>query len=92
MSFTDLNDEIRKRFDFSDDTFGVVIIKVNDGSPTGTRGILAGDIIQKVDQVEIQSSTQILKLIEDAKNKNKSSVLLLIKRGSNVRFVAIPVE
>ena len=92
MSFTDLNDEIRKRFDLSDDTFGVVIIKVNDGSPTGTRGILAGDIIQKVDQVEIQSSTQILKLIEDAKNKNKSSVLLLIKRGSNVRFVAIPVE
>ena len=34
-------------------------------------GILAGDIIQKVDQVDIQNSTQILKLIEEAKIKIK---------------------
>ena len=59
MSFTDLNDEIRKRFDLSDDTFGVVVIGINDDSPAAARGILAGDIIQKVDQVDIQNSTQI---------------------------------
>ena len=92
MSFTDLNDEIRKRFDLSEDTIGVVVIGINDDSPAAARGILAGDIIQKVDQVDIQNSTQILKLIEEAKNKNKSSILFLIKRGSNVRFIAIPVE
>ena len=92
MSFTDLNGEIRKRFDLSDDTIGVVVIGINDDSPAAARGILAGDIIQKVDQVDIQNSTQILKLIEEAKNKNKSSILFLIKRGSNVRFIAIPVE
>jgi len=92
MSFTDLNDEIRKRFDLSDDTIGVVVIGINGDSPAAARGILAGDIIQKVDQVDIQNSTQILKLIEEAKNKNKSSILFLIKRGSNVRFIAIPVE
>ena len=92
MSFTDLNDEIRKRFDLSDDTIGVVVIGINNDSPAAARGILAGDIIQKVDQVDIQNSTQILKLIEEAKNKNKSSILFLIKRGSNVRFIAIPVE
>ena len=92
MSFTDLNGEIRKRFDLPDDTIGVVVIGINDDSPAAARGILAGDIIQKVDQVDIQNSTQILKLIEEAKNKNKSSILFLIKRGSNVRFIAIPVE
>ena len=92
MSFTDLNDEIRKRFDLSDDTIGVVVIEINDDSPAAARGILAGDIIQKVDQVDIKNSSQILKLIEEAKNKNKSSILFLIKRGSNVRFIAIPVE
>ena len=92
MSFTDLNDEISKRFDLSDDTIGVVVIGINDDSPAAARGILAGDIIQKVDQVDIQNSTQILKLIEEAKSKNKSSILFLIKRGSNVRFIAIPVE
>ena len=79
MSFTDLNDEIRKRFDLSDDTIGVVVIGINDDSPAAARGILAGDIIQKVDQVDIQNSAQILKLIEEAKNKDKSSILFLLR-------------
>ena len=39
-----------------------MVIGINDDSPAAARGILAGDIIQKVDQVDIQNSTQILKL------------------------------
>ena len=58
---------------FFDRNLAVVVIGINDDSPAAARGILAGDIIQKVDQVDIQNSTQILKLIEEAKNKNKSS-------------------
>ena len=92
MSFTELNDEIRKRFDLPDDTFGVIIVGLNDNSPAAERGIKVGDIIQKVDQVEITTSNEILNLIEDAKKKKKSSMLFLIKRDLNVRFIAIPIE
>lgn len=92
MSFTDLTNEIRKRFDLSDESIGVVVVGVNDNSPAAERGIKPGDIIQKVDQVDINTSKEILKVVDEAKNKKKSSILFLIKRGLNVRFIALPIN
>ena len=92
MSFTDLTNEIRKRFDLSDESIGVVVVGVNDNSPAAERGIKPGDILQKVDQVDINTSKEILKLVDEAKNKNKSSILFLIKRGLNARFIALPIN
>ena len=92
MSFTELTNEIRKRFDLSDDSIGVVVVGVNDNSPAAERGIKPGDIIQKVDQVDINTSNEILKVVDEAKNKKKSSILFLIKRGLNVRFIALPTN
>ena len=92
MSFTKLTNDIRKRYDLSDDAIGVVIVGVNEKSPAAERGIKPGDIIQKVDQVDINTSNEILNLIDEAKNKKKSSILFLIKRGSNVRFIALPIN
>jgi len=92
MSFTDLTNEIRKRFDLSDESIGVVVVGVNDNSPAAERGIKPGDIIQKVDQVDINTSKEILMVVDEAKNKKKSSILFLIKRGLNVRFIALPIN
>ena len=92
MSFTELTGEIRKRYDLSDDDIGVVVVGVNDNSPAAKRGIKPGDIIQKVDQVDINKSNEILNLVENAKNKKRSSILFLIKRGSNVSFIALPIK
>ena len=92
MSFTDLTNEIRKRFDLSDESIGVVVVGVNDNSPAAERGIKPGDIIQKVDQVDVNTSNEIFKVIDEAKNKKKSSILFLIKRGLNVRFIALPIN
>ena len=41
---------------------------------------------------ELNKSEEILNLIDEARNKKKSSILLLIKRGSNVRFIALPIK
>lgn len=92
MSFTELTNEIRKRYELSDDDDGVVIVGIKDNSAAAQRGIKPGDIIQKVDQVDINKSEEILNLIDEARNKKKSSILLLIKRGSNVRFIALPIK
>ena len=92
MSFTDLTNEIRKRFDLSDESIGVVVVGVNDNSPAAERGIKPGDIIQKVDQVDINTSKEILKVVDEAKNNKKSSILFLIKRGLNARFIALPIN
>ena len=92
MSLTSINDDLRKRFDIPDTVEGVVVVEVKENSPAKARGIISGDVIQKVDQIEVETPASIVELVDQAKSKNKTSVLLLVKRGMNGRFIAIPVE
>jgi len=92
MSLTSINDDLRKRFDIPDTVGGVVVVEVKEKSPAKARGIISGDVIQKVDQIEVETPASIVELVGQAKSKNKTSVLLLVKRGMNGRFIAIPVE
>ena len=92
MSLVSISDDLRKRFDVLEEVTGVLVTEVKDGSAARARGISAGDVIEKVDQVEVDSPSSIVKMVDEAKSKNKMSVLLLVKRGMNGRFVAIPVE
>jgi serine protease Do len=91
MSLVSISDDLRKRFDIPEEVTGVLVTEVKDDSAARARGINVGDVIQKVDQVEVDSPSSIVKMVDEAKSKNKMSVLLLVKRGMNGRFVAIPV-
>tara|TARA_X000000368_G_scaffold252576_1_gene199641 strand:- start:2604 stop:4088 length:1485 start_codon:yes stop_codon:yes gene_type:complete len=91
MSLVSISDDLRKRFDIPEEVTGVLVTEVKDDSAARARGINVGDVIQKVDQVEVDSPSSIVKMVDEAKSKNKMSILLLVKRGMNGRFVAIPV-
>ena len=86
-----MTSEIRQRLGISKDVKGVVVVEVKDDSAAKARGLLPGDVIQKVDQVEVNTPLSVLKIVEEAEDKDKTSLLLLIKRGTEGRFVAIPV-
>ena len=92
MGMSGITSEIRQRLGISDDVKGVVVVEVKDDSAAKARGLLPGDVIQKVDQVEVTSPLSVIKIVDEADNKGKTSVLLLIKRGTEGRFVAIPVK
>ena len=92
MGMSGMTSEIRQRLGISKDAKGVVVVEVKDDSAAKARGLLPGDVIQKVDQVEVTSPLSVIKIVDEADNKGKTSVLLLIKRGTEGRFVAIPVK
>ena len=92
MSLVSLTDDLRKRYEIPDEVVGVLVTEVKEGSAAGLRGINAGDVVQKVDQVGVDSPSSLVRLVDEAKSKNKPSVLLLVKRGMSGIFVAIPVE
>ena len=92
MGMSGMTSELRQRLGISEDVKGVVVVEVKDDSAAKARGLLPGDVIQKVDQVEVTSPLSIIKIVEEAEDKGKASVLLLIKRGTEGRFVAIPVK
>ena len=92
MSLSSMNDDLRKRFDIADEVKGVLVTEVKENSAARLRGIIAGDVIEKIDQVEVESPSTFIKLVDDAKSRKKSSVLLLVKRGMDGRFIAIPLK
>ncbi len=84
-----LTDELRQRFELSEDAKGVVVVDVAEGSPAGSENLRPGDIIVEVGQEEVNSPPEVAAKVNQAKEENKRSVLLLIDRKGDLMFVAL---
>jgi serine protease Do len=67
-------------------TKGVVVTEVADGSAASVAGLEAGDVIQEVDHAHIGSVADFDRAMQRSPGH---TVLLLVNRGGNTRFVAI---
>jgi serine protease Do len=92
MTLSSLSNVLRKKFEIDSDIKGVVITQVNDESAAAEKGIRAGDIIVEVAQEEVNSPNQVLEKVKQANDSNRKSVLLLVQRSGNLRFVALRLE
>ncbi len=66
---------------------GVVVTRVEPGSPAADAGILTGDVIQEVNRKPVKDVEDFTQKIEKA--KDQESILLLIQRGQNTLFAAL---
>jgi len=86
MITQDITPEIARYLGISQKT-GVVVDEVQEGSPADDVGIQPHDIILQINKVRINNMKDYLR--ELAKNSEKKSVLMLIKRGRATFFVAL---
>jgi serine protease Do len=86
-----LNEELRTRFELGQDVNGVVIVDVLEGSPAGSGDdrLRPGDVIVEVGQEEVNSPPEVQAKVNQAQQEDKKSVLLLIDRQGDLRFVAL---
>jgi serine protease Do len=84
-----ITDEMRERFELPGEAKGVVITEVADGSTAGEENLRPGDVIVEVGQEEVGSPPEVAAKVNEALNDDKKSVLLLIDRGGDLRFVAL---
>jgi serine protease Do len=83
-----INDELRTRYELDRDVNGVVIIDVLEGSPAGEQSLRPGDVIVEVGQEEVSSPPEVQAKVNEARQEGKKSVLLLVDRQGDLRFVA----
>jgi len=86
IAVQNLTPEIAKELGVKKDV-GVVVARVEPGSPAADAGIQTGDVIQEVNRKPVKNVDDFLQKIEKA--KEKESVLLLIQRGQNNLFAAV---
>jgi serine protease Do len=71
---------------------GVAVTKVDPKSQAHEKGIRAGDVIAEVDQTKVTKPEQIRELLAKAAQGRKTSVMLLVQRGEDRRFVALRLD
>ncbi|HEV8026157.1 MAG TPA: DegQ family serine endoprotease [Stellaceae bacterium] len=92
LSLANLTPELRERFSLAEDSAGVVVTDVATDSPASEKGMRAGDLIVEVAQEEVKNPGQITAKIDEAKQSGRKSVLLLVDRQGDLRFVALKIE
>ena len=92
MVVSSLTKEWKDALKLEPETTGVVVISVEDDSTASEKGILAGDLIIEANQKKVSDMTQFNDSLNITKNSGKPSILLLIRRNGNQRFLALPIK
>ncbi|MEI4472597.1 Do family serine endopeptidase [Frigidibacter sp. MR17.24] len=74
------------------DATGLVIRDIDDGSTAYEKGLRAGDVIAEAGQQKVARLSDLQARIDEAKQAGRKSLLLLVRREGEPRFVALSVE
>jgi serine protease Do len=70
---------------------GVVVTEVDPKSAAAERGFKEGDVILEVAGKNVANAGDVREAINAARSDNKNSVLMRVKTGGVLRFVAVPL-
>jgi serine protease Do len=80
---------LRERFALPDDVRGLVVVEIDDDSDAFLKGMRPGDVIAEVGQEEVASPEDMRDRIEAAEQAGRNSILMLVRRDGQPRFVAL---
>lgn len=92
MTVTTLSAQMREQMNLPSGTEGLVISRIDEASEAFAKGLRAGDVITEAGQQKVASVADLEARIEEAKDGGRKSLLLLIRRDGEPRFVALAVD
>ncbi len=92
MKLAKLDRSARTFYDIDQDIDGVIITDVEPDSWATRKGLAPGDVILKVGFDEVLSPRDVVAAIDAAEKNKKRTVLFLVSRETQERFVALPLR
>jgi len=92
LTLSGISDELRREHGIGDEVEGVVITDVDTDSAAFGRGLRPGDVIVEVGQEQVATPADVQQKIRRARDQGRRSVLLLVDRQGDLRFVALGVS
>lgn len=86
-----LNPDNRATFGISEDVTGVLILDIDTNSDAFDKGLRPGDVINEIGQQTVTKPSDVVGRIAAARDAGRRSILFLIDRENDKRFVAIPL-
>jgi len=92
LSIVEMTDELREQLGLKSSSQGLVVQDVAEDSEAYEKGLRAGDVITEAGQQKVDNIGDLESRIADAKDAGRKSLLLLVRRADEPRFVAIGLE
>lgn len=93
MTLAGLTADLRRQYKLADDAKGVVVTRVDPGSPASEKGIQVGNLIVEVAQEAVSSPADVQKRIDALKEQGRRSALFLVGNAQGeLRFVAVTID
>jgi serine protease Do len=89
LTLKGLDGDLRGQLGLSDEDFGVIVMNVDEASQAFEKGLRAGDLIVEAGQQKIASLSELSKRLDQAREAGRKSILLLVRRSGEPRFVAL---
>jgi serine protease Do len=74
------------------DTEGLVVVAIDEASEAFGKGLRQGDVITEAGQQKVARVEDLKARIDEAREAGRKSILLLIRREGDPRFVALAIE
>lgn len=89
LSLSEINADLVEKYQLSPETKGLFVLDVQSGSDAEKKGIKKGNIILSIDKRPIVDITDIQNAVNEAKLADNRPILLQIKAGEQLYFVAV---
>jgi serine protease Do len=92
LTLSPLDDDMRARLGLEPSAVGLMVMAVDPASEAFTKGLVEGDLITEAGQQKVVRLQDLEDRIKEAKAAGRKSILLLVRRGGDPRFVALSIE
>jgi serine protease Do len=91
LTLSAITPELAEQFAIAE-TEGLVVTEVDPMSDAATKGIMPGDVITEAGQQPVLTPADFTDRIGEARDAGRTSLLLLIRRAGDPRFVAVVLD
>ncbi len=92
LELNELTAQLRQEFELPADMTGVMVTKVDGDSAAAAKGIKAGDVIVEVDQEAVETTADVAKQIEKAREEGYRVVTLLVYAENDYSWIAVRIN
>ncbi len=92
LTLSPLTSAMREEIGVDENTVGLAVAAVDEASEAFEKGLRIGDIITEAGQQKITSIVDLEARVTAAKDAGRKSLLLLVRRGGDPRFVALTLS
>jgi serine protease Do len=92
LTLSPLSDELRTQLELPAQASGLVVTDVREEAEAFEKGLRAGDLITEAGQQKVATIAEFEARVAEAKEAGRKSLLLLVRRAGEPRFVALTLE